>query len=146
MTLVSGLRVALALIVAAGSAVAAWWLPDTAPRASALAIGFAVPFSIAPIVIGIQVAVGAIVDPRAPRTTLAHVLSVWWRESLASMRVFLWRIPFRTRDDEPAPVRDAFHYCLCLCIVEAGVMRLVDKVPGENLCMFETTRGCDSAW
>ena len=43
-------------------------------------------------------------------------------------------------DTQPAPVRDAFHYCLCLLTVEAGKMRLVDKVPGENgeICVFET--------
>ena len=34
-------------------------------------------------------------------------------------------------DAQPAPVRDAFHYCLCLLMVEAGKMRLVEKVPGE---------------
>ena len=38
-------------------------------------------------------------------------------------------------DAQPAPVRDAFHYCLCLLMVEAGKMRLVEK--GE-ICVFET--------
>jgi hypothetical protein len=38
-------------------------------------------------------------------------------------------------DAQPAPVRDAFHYCLCLLMVEAGKMRLV--VNGE-VCVFET--------
>ena len=37
-------------------------------------------------------------------------------------------------------MRDAFHYCLCLLMVEAGKMRLVEKVPGE-ICVFETTVG-----
>jgi hypothetical protein len=43
-------------------------------------------------------------------------------------------------DAQPAPMRDAFHYCLCLLMVEAGKMRLVEKVPGENgeICLFET--------
>jgi hypothetical protein len=43
-------------------------------------------------------------------------------------------------DAQPAPVRDAFHYCLCMLMVEAGKMRLVEKVPGENgeICVFET--------
>ncbi len=43
-------------------------------------------------------------------------------------------------DAQPAPVRDAFHYCLCLLMVEAGKMRLVEKVPGEDgeICVFET--------
>jgi hypothetical protein len=43
-------------------------------------------------------------------------------------------------DAQPAPVRDAFHYCLCLLMVEAGRMCLVEKVPGEHgeVCVFET--------
>ena len=32
-------------------------------------------------------------------------------------------------------MRDAFHYCLCLLMVEAGRMRLVEN--GE-ICVFET--------
>ena len=46
-------------------------------------------------------------------------------------------------DTQPAPVRDAFHYCLCVLMVEAGRMRLVEKVHGETgkLCVFATTRG-----
>jgi len=38
-------------------------------------------------------------------------------------------------DAQPAPVRDAFHYCLCLLMVEASKMRLVEN--GE-ICVFET--------
>ena len=43
----------------------------------------------------------------------------------------------------PAPVRDAFHYCLCVLMVETGKMRPVEKVPGEagKICVFATTRG-----
>jgi hypothetical protein len=43
-------------------------------------------------------------------------------------------------DAQPAPVRDAFHYSLCVLMVEAGKMRLVEKVPGEHgeICAFET--------
>ena len=40
-------------------------------------------------------------------------------------------------DAQPAPVRDAFHYCLCLLMVETGKMRLVERVSGE-ICVFET--------
>ena len=44
-------------------------------------------------------------------------------------------------DAQPAPMRDAFHYCLCVLMVEAGKMHLVEKVPGElgTVCVFETT-------
>jgi hypothetical protein len=44
-------------------------------------------------------------------------------------------------DAQPSPVREAFHYCLCVLMVEAGKMRLVEKVPGEHVCVFATTRG-----
>jgi hypothetical protein len=43
----------------------------------------------------------------------------------------------------PSPVRDAFNYCMCLLMVEADKMRLVDTMPGESgeLCTFETVTG-----
>ena len=39
-------------------------------------------------------------------------------------------------------MRDAFQYFLCLCMVEAGVIRLVEKVPDENgeMCVFAPCR------
>ncbi len=44
-------------------------------------------------------------------------------------------------DAQPALVRNAFNYCVCLLMVEAGKMRLVEKVLGENSVryVFETT-------
>ena len=46
-------------------------------------------------------------------------------------------------DAQPAPVRDAFHYRLCLLMVEAGKMRPVEKVPGETgkIRVFAATSG-----
>jgi hypothetical protein len=46
-------------------------------------------------------------------------------------------------DAQPAPVRDAFCYCLALAMVEAGKARLVEIVPGENgpVCVFESSAG-----
>ena len=46
-------------------------------------------------------------------------------------------------DSQSEPVRDAFHYCLCVLMAEAGKMRLVEKVPGETgmICVFATTSG-----
>jgi hypothetical protein len=46
-------------------------------------------------------------------------------------------------DAQPAPVRDAFQYCLCLLMVEAGKMRLVEKRSSENgrVCVFVTSVG-----
>ena len=34
-------------------------------------------------------------------------------------------------DAQPEPARQAFHYCLALLMVEAGVARLVETRPGE---------------
>jgi hypothetical protein len=46
-------------------------------------------------------------------------------------------------DAQPAPVREAFRYCLALAMVEAGKARLVGQVPGEAgaVCTFETVAG-----
>lgn len=46
-------------------------------------------------------------------------------------------------DAQPGPVQAAFQYCLCLLMVEAGKMRLVETVPGESgaTCIFETLTG-----
>ena len=48
-------------------------------------------------------------------------------------------------DSQPGPVRDAFSYCLCLMMVEAGKMRLVETLPGESspILVFEST-ACDT--
>ena len=45
-------------------------------------------------------------------------------------------------DTQPAPVRDAFYYCLCLCLVKAGKLRLVEKfsVEGGRICVFAPCR------
>ena len=46
-------------------------------------------------------------------------------------------------DAQPLPVREIFHYCLCLMMVETGKMRLVETVPGETspICIFESIAG-----
>jgi hypothetical protein len=35
-------------------------------------------------------------------------------------------------DAQPETARGAFQYCLCLLMVEAGKMRLVEKVPSKG--------------
>ena len=46
-------------------------------------------------------------------------------------------------DAQPAPVREMFHYCLAMAMVEAGKARLVGQEPGEAgaVCTFETATG-----
>jgi hypothetical protein len=44
-------------------------------------------------------------------------------------------------DAQPAPVREAFRYCLALAMVEAGKARQAKTVSGENgpVSMFESS-------
>lgn len=46
-------------------------------------------------------------------------------------------------DAQPSHIQGIFQYCLCLLMVEAGKMRLVEIVPGEAgpLLTFETVAG-----
>ena len=46
-------------------------------------------------------------------------------------------------DAQPQPVREAFQYCLCLMMVEAGDMKLLKSMPGDKgeLCYFENSAG-----
>jgi hypothetical protein len=46
-------------------------------------------------------------------------------------------------DAQPGPVREIFQYCLCLMMVEAGKMQLVEMLPGEAsaICVFKSSAG-----
>lgn len=46
-------------------------------------------------------------------------------------------------DAQPVHIQSIFQYCLCLMMVEAGKVRLVETVPGESgaICTFETVAG-----
>ena len=46
-------------------------------------------------------------------------------------------------DGQAPPIREAFHYCLCLMMVETGKMKLIGTIPGDSsqLCLFETITG-----
>ena len=46
-------------------------------------------------------------------------------------------------DAQPELVRETFQYCLCLILVEAGKMQLVETVPDNSgiICTFETVAG-----
>src|SRR5919109_4673689 len=63
------LRIFLALQIAAGVLVVLWLLPE-APFPFAVVAGIAVPILGTGVVLAAQVIVGAIVDPRSPRTSL----------------------------------------------------------------------------
>lgn len=101
MTLATRLRLVLLAAVAAGTALAAWLLPLRAPLWLAFILGLALPFAFTAALLAAQVIVGAIIDPRHPRTSFSQVLAVWWKETRTSLRYFLWRVPFAARRAVP---------------------------------------------
>jgi predicted alpha/beta hydrolase family esterase len=106
MKLATLLRLSLALQIGSGALLAAWWLPDETSVWLAPAIGLAVPPAGHALVLGIEFAIAAAVDPRRPRAPLPRVLAVWLRETSASLRAFAWRMPFFAGFAEPPVVRD----------------------------------------
>ena len=46
-------------------------------------------------------------------------------------------------DAQPENVRDIYYYCLCLMMVEAGVMELVETMAGDEgaVCVFRSAAG-----
>lgn len=100
------LRISLAGQVGGGALLAAWGLPAGTSPWVALAIGLAVPPAGHALVLGIEFAIAAAVDPRHPRAPVPHVLAVWLRETSASLRAFAWRMPFFAGFPEPPIVRD----------------------------------------
>lgn len=106
MTLRLLLRLSLALQLAAGALLFWWLLPEgTAPIWIACAVA-ALPVAATALVLGFELAVGAVLDPRSPRAPLAQVLRVWLGETVVSVRAFGWRQPFGAGFAEPPLARD----------------------------------------
>jgi triacylglycerol lipase len=91
------LRMVLLGATAAGGAAAAVLLPEGAPRVLVLVLAASTPMLVHAILLGIEFTVGAVADPRSPRTSFLHVVCVWWGELCSSVATMHWRIPFRTR-------------------------------------------------
>lgn len=106
MTLANVLRISLAAQLLGGTLLGAWLLPAGAPWWQAVLIGIALPVVGTALVLAIELAVGAIVDPRTPRASPWHVLRVWIGETGCSLRVFGWRQPFAATFAEPPLTRD----------------------------------------
>jgi pimeloyl-ACP methyl ester carboxylesterase len=133
MTLAARLRLTWLGVLAVATALAVALLPETAPRWLAGAIGVATLLALAPLALAIEVIVGCVVDPRRPRPSIAHLLRVWWHETLVTWRTFLWRQAFPRRDGPtlaPDPRRPAvllIHGYLCnravwQPLLDAGVL------------------------
>lgn len=89
-----------------GALVAYWLMPAHWPNWVALPLGALLPIIGTLLVLAIELVVGAIADPRRPRTSVGQVLRVWLGESVVSLRAFGWRQPFAAGFAEPPLVPD----------------------------------------
>jgi predicted alpha/beta hydrolase family esterase len=90
----------------AGAALAAWLLPaPVEPWQVALAAVLA-PLLVVTGLLAVEFTVAAIVDPRSPRQPARRVLAIFLRETSVSLRLFMWRQPWRSGFAEPALTRD----------------------------------------
>jgi pimeloyl-ACP methyl ester carboxylesterase len=101
MSLANILRIALVFQFLAGALLVSWLWPNESIVVALLA-GALTPVLLTALVLGVQVTVGAIVDPRVPRSLPTYVLRVWLGETWVSLRAFCWRQPFRANFPEPA--------------------------------------------
>jgi pimeloyl-ACP methyl ester carboxylesterase len=114
MKLATMLRLFLAVQLAAGTLLGVWLLPAGAPLWQAIAVGALLPVAGTAVLLAIELAVAAIVDPRRPRASPAKLLRVWLGETGCSLRVFGWRQPFAAAFPEPSLVRDPARPALLL--------------------------------
>lgn len=114
MTIVT-LQRAWSLLVPLAGALAAWaWLPEPVRAWQLLLAAALTPLALVALLLTVEFAVAATVDPRRPRTSPLRVLRIWLREAWVSVRVFLWRQPWRSGFAEPPLVRDAQRPALLL--------------------------------
>lgn len=106
MTIVTLQRLWSVGVPLAGAALA-WWLPTgpVEPWQVALAAVLA-PLLVVTGLLAIEFSVAAAVDPRSPRQPPWRVLRMWWQEASVSLRLFMWRQPWRSGFPEPPLVRD----------------------------------------
>jgi triacylglycerol lipase len=140
MSLSTLLRIALAVQLVAGTLVAYWLLPDGSSGWRVLLVGALIPVGATMLVLAIELAVGAIIDPRAPRSSPVNVLRVWLGETWCSLRVFAWRQPFAAGFAEPPLVHDPQRPALLLI---AGY--LCNRAAWKPLLDGGTLAGCNVA-
>lgn len=101
MTLAWMLRVSLAVQAALGVLLALRLVPAPWSWAAAPLLALATPVVLTAAALAIELAVGSVVDPRAPRRGLGAVVALWLEETRVSLAVFGWRQPFRADFPEP---------------------------------------------
>jgi len=90
----------------AGALVAFWLLPEPVePWQLALAAVIA-PVLVVTALLAIEFTVAAAVDPRSPRNPPLRVLRMWLGEASVSLRLFMWRQPWRSGFPEPTLLAD----------------------------------------
>lgn len=89
-----------------GAVLAWWWLPVPADPMWVAAAAVLAPLVLVGGLLAIEFTVAAVADPRSPRASVPRVLRMWLRETSVSLRIFLWRQPWRAGFAEPAVVDD----------------------------------------
>lgn len=98
----------------AGAMIAWWWLPAPV-EPSMVAAGAAIaPVAVVGGLLAIEFAVAAAVDPRSPRNPPLRLLRMLAGEASVSLRLFMWRQPWRSGFAEPVLTQDAQRPALLL--------------------------------
>lgn len=96
-----------------GAAICWWWLPQ--PEAwHLLTAALLAPVLLVAALLAVEFTIAAAVDPRSPRSSPLPVLRMWLQETWVSLRVFLWRQPWRAGFAEPPLVHDPLRPALLL--------------------------------
>jgi pimeloyl-ACP methyl ester carboxylesterase len=90
----------------AGALAAWWWLPEPVEPWMIVAGAALAPVAIVGGLLAIEFTVAAAVDPRSPRGSPLAVLRAFLLEASVSLRLFLWRQPWRSGFPEPSLARD----------------------------------------
>jgi pimeloyl-ACP methyl ester carboxylesterase len=111
MTLAQQVRLWPPALIATGALLAWAALAPGAPRWLPWLLALATPLLFTALLVGIEMAVAAWVDPRVPRRPPLAVLKAWLHETWTSLLVFGWRQAWRSAFDElpltPDPARPA---------------------------------------
>jgi pimeloyl-ACP methyl ester carboxylesterase len=95
------------IAVPLAGALAVWWgLPEPVEPWWLLAGAVLAPVAVVGGLLAIEFTVAAAVDPGSPRASPLRVLRIFLREMSVSLRLFMWRQPWRSGFPEPPLVRD----------------------------------------
>ena len=106
MTIVTLQRLWSIVVPLAGAAVAWWLLPEPVEPWQVALAALLAPMLVVTGLLAIEFTVAAAVDPRSPRQPAFLVLRVWLQEASVSLRLFMWRQPWRSGFPEPTLTHD----------------------------------------